>query len=82
MKVSIAIPTRDRGVYLASCLAVCTAIGDPDLEIVVSDNASTDDTADVVASFNDARIRYIRTPGASASGRISRMRWITPPATM
>ncbi|WP_198133836.1 glycosyltransferase [Roseobacter sp. MED193] len=32
------------------------------MEIIVSDNCSLDDTADVVASFNDPRLKYIRTP--------------------
>jgi glycosyltransferase involved in cell wall biosynthesis len=30
-----------------------------DIEIIVSDNASTDNTSDVVMSFNDSRIRYV-----------------------
>jgi glycosyltransferase involved in cell wall biosynthesis len=29
-------------------------------EVFVSDNASTDDTAEVVASFDDPRVRYVR----------------------
>ena len=33
-----------------------------DLRLVVSDNASTDETPDVVASFDDPRLEYVRQP--------------------
>ncbi|MBA5778533.1 glycosyltransferase [Stappia sp. F7233] len=61
MRISIIVPTRERAHYLSSCLDSCLATDDPDLEIVVSDNASQDDTAAVVASKNDARIVYTNT---------------------
>lgn len=61
MRISIAIPTRERAQYLRSLLATCSAIKDDNLEIVVSDNASEDNTREVVESFGDARIRYLNT---------------------
>lgn len=61
MKISIAIPTRERAQFLRASLATVTAIDDADLEIIVSDNASADDTADVARSFQDMRIRYVNT---------------------
>ncbi len=61
MRISLAIPTRERAVYLRPCLAACVSIRDPDLEIIVSDNASGDDTRAVVESFGDPRIRYVNT---------------------
>jgi glycosyltransferase involved in cell wall biosynthesis len=68
MRISIIIPTRERARYLGASLATATAINDPDVEIVVSDNASTDDTRQVVESNSDARIRYVNT-GARLSMR-------------
>lgn len=68
MKISIVIPSRERGRYLAHSLATATAIDDPALEIVVSDNASTDNTAEVVQGCGDARVRYVNT-GARLSMR-------------
>lgn len=68
MKISIAIPTRERAEFLGAALATCTAIDDPDLEIIVSDNASLDDTAAVVAAAGDRRVRYVQT-GARLSMR-------------
>jgi glycosyltransferase involved in cell wall biosynthesis len=62
MLISIVIPTRERAAVLRHALASCLRIADDDIEIVVSDNASQDDTAEVVASTGDARVRYVRTP--------------------
>ncbi len=61
MLISIIIPTRERARYLRQSLATALAIQDDQIEIIVSDNASTDETKDVVASFDDRRIRYLHT---------------------
>ncbi len=68
MKVSIVIPSRERGAYLVHSLRTATAIDDDALEILVSDNASTDDTAERVAAVDDPRVRYVNT-GARLSMR-------------
>ena len=68
MLISIIIPTRERADYLKACLATCVAIPDPDIEIVVSDNASQDHTRDVIESFSDRRIVHIN-PGRRISMR-------------
>ena len=66
MLISIVIPTRERGRNAPPCAGcICLRIPDrrdPNIEIVVSDNASLDDTAQVVAQANDSRVRYVRTP--------------------
>lgn len=61
MRISIVIPTRERGSYLSSCLDSCLAINDQDIEIVVSDNASTDNTREIVEAKADNRIVYTNT---------------------
>ncbi len=61
MKISVIIPTRERAQYLKYALQTALAIRDEHIEIIVSDNASTDDTSQVVAQFDDPRLRYIRT---------------------
>ncbi len=66
MKLSLVIPTRARANYLRSCLVSATRAADKagcDVEIVVSDNASEDETADVVAAMAHPAIRYFRLPG-------------------
>src|SRR6056297_1850317 len=61
MLISIVIPTRDRAQYLRHSLATATAIPDPNIEIVVSDNASVDKTRQVVSEVQDSRVRYVNT---------------------
>jgi len=60
-KISICIPTYNRATFLKGTLtyALNQTVSDT-CEILVVDNASTDDTADVMKAFQDARIRYER----------------------
>jgi hypothetical protein len=62
--ITILIPTRERADVLPYALATCTAQKDPDLRILVSDNASTDGTPALVAAAAaaDPRVRSIRAP--------------------
>jgi glycosyltransferase involved in cell wall biosynthesis len=59
-KVTIAIPTLNRVGYLR--LALESALGQSygNIEVVVSNNASTDDTASYLASCNDPRLRVLQ----------------------
>jgi len=61
MKMTVVIPTRERCATLPFALRTCIEQDYADLEILVSDNASRDDTAAVVATFHDPRIRYVNT---------------------
>jgi len=61
MLISLVIPTRERAELLGPCLDAALAIDDPGLEIVVSDNASADGTAELVSSLTDSRLRYVNT---------------------
>lgn len=69
--VTIAIPTYNRAsAYLPRTLAAASRQSYANLDILVADNASVDDTERVVASFNDPRVRYHRHPknlGAAAN---------------
>ena len=68
LKISIVVPTRNRAEFLKYCLETCLASPDPDIEVVVSDNNSVDDTRDVVAAIKDERLRYVH-PGRDISMR-------------
>lgn len=61
-KVSVGIPTFNRAQTLRTTIEAVLAQTYSDFELVICDDASTDETAEVVASYRDRRIRYIRNP--------------------
>jgi glycosyltransferase involved in cell wall biosynthesis len=59
--LSLIIPTRDRARYLTHSLKTCLANDHAAMEILVLDNASVDDTREVVERVADERLRYLRS---------------------
>jgi len=57
--VTIAIPTFNRASLLKECVAAALSQTYPYFEVLVSNNASTDDTKHVLNEFNDPRLRVI-----------------------
>lgn len=65
VRISVVIPTRSRARYLQGCLQsvlIAADLAGCPVEIIVSDNASTDDTEAVVQGFDSALITYTRQP--------------------
>jgi glycosyltransferase involved in cell wall biosynthesis len=60
-KLTVIIPTRERCEVIASALKTITSQDYDNLQILVSDNFSSDDTKDVVLAVDDSRIKYINT---------------------
>jgi len=60
--VSIGLPVFNGGPFFAECLESVAAQTFEDFEVIISDNASTDDTARIAGSFTerDRRFRYVR----------------------
>lgn len=62
MKFSICIPNYNYGRFLSRTLRSVLDQSHDDFEIIVSDNSSTDDSVEIVRSFDDPRIRLLQNP--------------------
>jgi glycosyltransferase involved in cell wall biosynthesis len=60
MKVSVVIPTYNRAHSVVDAIRSVLGQRYTDLELIVVDDGSTDDTAVRVAAIGDARLRYVR----------------------
>lgn len=60
-KFSVAIPVFNRADYLRQAIASCLRQTVESLEVVVSDDCSSDDLAAVAAGFADGRVRHHRS---------------------
>lgn len=62
--ISIVLPTYNGARYLRESLDSCLAQADPDWELIIVDDCSTDDTPALVAEYvaRDSRIRALRNP--------------------
>jgi glycosyltransferase involved in cell wall biosynthesis len=58
--VTIAIPTFNRASWLETCVDAALSQTYHSLEVLVSDNASTDGTAEVLHMLSDPRLRVVR----------------------
>lgn len=59
--VSVALPVHNGQPYLAAAVRSILDQSLDDLELVVAENASTDGTAEVLASFSDPRLAIVRS---------------------
>src|SRR4030095_8630203 len=70
MNVSVVVPTRNRSTLLSMTLRSVLRQQQVELEVIVIDEASTDDTAAMLATLGDPRVRVIhhdRPLGVSAA---------------
>ena len=61
MKLTVGIPTYNRSGFLREAIESVLAQTFTGFRVIVSDNVSDDDTPEVVRSFRDERIDYLRT---------------------
>jgi len=73
MKFSICIPNYNYERYLGKTIQSVLDQSGIDLEILISDNASTDGSLDVIRSFNDPRIKiHVNAVNVGFSGNLDR----------
>jgi glycosyltransferase involved in cell wall biosynthesis len=60
MKVSVVLPTYNRGYIIREALASALDQSYADFEILVVDDGSTDNTREIVEDLKSQKIRYIR----------------------
>lgn len=70
-RVSVILPAYNRARTLPRALHSVLAQDDGQLEVIVADDASTDDTPQLMARLADPRVRYLRLPvnGGPAAAR-------------
>lgn len=61
MKFSVLLPTRNGGPFLENCIRSILEQGYDDMELVISDNANTDNSPEVIHRFaGDRRVKILR----------------------
>jgi glycosyltransferase involved in cell wall biosynthesis len=58
--VSVILPTYNGSHYIRESINSCLAQTHENIEVIIVDDGSTDETPQVIASYNDKRIKYIR----------------------
>ncbi len=66
-KVSVVIPAKNAAAYIGEAVESALAQGADVAEVVVVDDGSTDDTAAIVRSIRDSRVRLMRNASAGVS---------------
>jgi GT2 family glycosyltransferase len=66
-RVTVVVCTYNGGRTLAQCLRSLLALDNPDYEIVVVDDGSTDDTRAILADFPEVRVIHQTNQGLSAA---------------
>src|ERR1700722_20283814 len=61
--VSILIPTYNRPDYLRRAVESCLTQTHPHFEIIITDNSTNQESAEMAAKWSDPRIRYYKNEG-------------------
>ena len=59
-RFSILLPTRNGGRFIENCIHSALSQDHDSFELVVSDNANTDETPSILANVGDPRLKVVR----------------------
>lgn len=59
-RLTVCVPVYNGAEYIAGCIESVLAQTFDDFRLIVCDNCSTDDTGEIVRSYTDPRLRYVR----------------------
>jgi glycosyltransferase involved in cell wall biosynthesis len=82
MSVSVVIPAKNAAAHIREAIESVLAQGSDVAELIVVDDGSTDDTAAIVKSFGESRIRLVANEASGVSAarnlgaRLSRGNWL------
>jgi hypothetical protein len=71
-RLTIAIPTVNRAALVDRAIESALAQSYPDIEIIVSDNGSTDETSKVIERYSNCGLRTFRHPRTMSAGKHGR----------
>lgn len=71
-KVSVIIPSYNHAAYIAEAVNSVLSQSETDLELIVVDDGSTDESLDVLAGFSDSRLRVFSQSNQGAHAAINR----------
>ncbi len=60
--ISILLPSYNYGRYVGSTIESVLAQTCPDFELIVSDDASTDNSREIIRKYRDPRVRFVEQP--------------------
>ena len=68
IKASVVVPVYNKAPYLTDCFESIFAQSFTEFEVIAVDDASTDNSLEVLRSFNDPRVRILSNPVNSGPG--------------
>lgn len=70
--VSVLMPSFNSGAFIDEAVRSILALGRDDIEILIQDGGSTDETLEVVALIDDPRVRFVSEPDGGQSDALNR----------